>query len=159
MHRRERIGFKPLISASVAVLPAEVVAPVAQRRERHVPIALRSDKRIEALERNGAVQNPIKNSEMIGNCSYIVMLRVTWRHRLRIEIFRIHEIRMLRAGMQRRGDNLLGRDDVIELRKRINELLLRFVIRKRQSAARISLVVINQRSMKIEPLALNRAAQ
>ena len=58
-----------------------------------------------------AVQNAAENAAVIGERSDIVVLGISRGDRLWIEIVRIDEIGVLGADVERRGDNLFGRQN------------------------------------------------
>src|SRR5260370_35685465 len=87
-----RPAFQPLRAAGGTVLSAEIVAPVADRCEEHFRAALRADRRVEALKGNAAVQDSSEESVMIRRGSDIVLLSITRRNRLGIEVFRLQQI-------------------------------------------------------------------
>src|SRR5260370_214101 len=120
-------ALQPLRAVGVPVLPSEIVASVAQRRQDHIRVALRTDERIEALERDAAVQDSAEDPPVIGRRPDVIMLRVGRRHRLWIEILGIHKLGALRAEMHRGGRDLLGRGGVIHLIERIHTVHLGFV--------------------------------
>src|SRR6266850_2948693 len=65
-------------------------------------------------------------------CDHLLIAAVTGRHRLRIEKLRIDEVDMLRRSVQRRGDELFRRQDVVQLSERVYAFNLRFIIWKRK---------------------------
>src|SRR5258708_7714918 len=96
---------------------------------------------------------------MVGDGSDVVVLGVAGRHLLWIEVFGIDEVGVLRARVKRGRDDLFWRCYEIELRKRINVLLLGFVVGEGQGAAGIPLVVVDERGVEVETLVNERAAE
>src|SRR5258706_12406986 len=110
-----RPTLQPLQTAGGTVLRAKIVAPVAHRREEHFRAALRANHGVESLNRNAAVQDSTEESVVIGRGSAIVPLSITGRNRLWIEVFRLQEICVLRADVQRRRHNLFRSKNEVEL--------------------------------------------
>src|SRR4051812_49011417 len=112
--RRERPVLEPFSPAGVTILLAEIIAAISLRRENHGRGALRADDYVEALHRNRAVDNPAEDPEVIDQRAEGVVLGITGRDRLRIEIIRIHEIGVLRADMNGGGEDLFRRKNEIK---------------------------------------------
>src|ERR1700730_2872922 len=113
----ERPGLQPFRSSRAARLLTEEVAAIALWRQRHVGSTLRPDPGLEALYGDAAIDDTPQDAKVIGQRSHVIMLRVAGIHRLRVEVIRVDEIRVARADVERRGQDLLGRKYPVELRE------------------------------------------
>jgi len=139
-------------------LGPEKIALVAQRRQHHVRAPLRADGDVEALNGDAAIDQSVKETEAVEQGAGVILLRITGGHRLRIEKIRIDEVGVLGTDVQRRGENLLVRKNVVELREGIDRPLFRFVVRKRQRAAGNFIEQILQGADEVQAIANQRTS-
>ena len=93
-----------------------------------------ADFRLESLDGDRALQHSFPERPMIGYCAEIVLLAITGRNRLRIEVIGVDVIDALRSNVQSRGDVSLRRENEIELSEGVDALLFGGVVGKRQRA-------------------------
>jgi hypothetical protein len=111
-------------------LNSEIIALIALWGQDHFTVALRADKGVEPLHGGRAIQRAAEDPEVVRQRRDVVALRVAGRHRLRIEVLRIHEIDVFRTEMISEVDNLPRRSDEVHLGEGIDPLDLRYVMRK-----------------------------
>jgi hypothetical protein len=129
-----RPDLDPLRAAGLAILRAEVVAAISHRSQHHLRVPLRSNRGVIALNRHCAAERSPPHAEAIADRPHVPVQRVIGSDRFRVEVFRVDEVGVLRTEVKRAGQDLRGRHDVVELRERVDRLLLRSIERKRERA-------------------------
>ena len=126
--------FDPFKAGGTAGFLAEVVALVSDRGQHHVGIALRRDAAAYHSARDCALQERAANCEAVGEGEGRLVEIGIWRHRLRIEIIESGILQCVWSEMEAGRQSVIGGDDGIELRKRIERFRGAQALVERKSA-------------------------
>ncbi|MCG3159864.1 MAG: hypothetical protein JMDDDDMK_00889 [Acidobacteria bacterium] len=119
-NRFERDRFHPLGARRVAILLAEIISGVARRRQIHLGDALPPDVDRVLFDRDRAFEQVFAQRQTVNQRARVILALPVRRDWSAIEKIQVDEAVFARREMERAGQRVRARNDVIELRERID---------------------------------------